>query len=280
MFAISNLSGGSVVIAGGVATFTPTLNFSGRARFDFTVTDAAGHSWTQTCALVVTANAVPQNLQWAGDGVTNQWDGGALTWRRNGVPAAFANGDTVLFDDTGSNTPSISFVQGASVGQVVVDATKNYATTGSGDFLLGPLTKRGTGTFTIGNTGTNSITPITLEAGTLAVPAGLLGGGTFTVSGGAFNFGTDALGFTTIATSGTSAWNPTGTRSVPGAWTGSGAVNFSITGGNTLSLTGNTSAFAGTFALGASTGFLRLNGATGSAAATFDLGSSTADLTN
>ena len=36
-----------------VWVFTPTLNYSGRARFDFTVTDGDGSTWTQTLAVLV-----------------------------------------------------------------------------------------------------------------------------------------------------------------------------------------------------------------------------------
>lgn len=48
------IAGGTVSLAGARATFTPTPGHAGRARFDFTVRDSEGSTWTQTCALVVT----------------------------------------------------------------------------------------------------------------------------------------------------------------------------------------------------------------------------------
>ncbi len=58
-FKISAASGGTVTLGGAgacIATFQPDPGHVGRAKFDFTVTDAEGSSWTQTCALMVTAN--------------------------------------------------------------------------------------------------------------------------------------------------------------------------------------------------------------------------------
>ena len=56
-FKISAASGGTVTLGGSggcMATFQPKPGHTGRAKFDFTVTDAEGSSWTQTCALLVT----------------------------------------------------------------------------------------------------------------------------------------------------------------------------------------------------------------------------------
>ncbi len=280
-FAVSNISNGTLVVAGNVATFTPTLNFTGRARFDFTVTDAAGSAWTQTCALVVTSSTSAIPIVWAGDGVSNIWDNGALNWRLNGAPVASSGGETKVFDDTGSNTPNPTLTNGTAGGHIVVDAVKNYTFAGGAAFILSPLTKRGTGTLTITATGTSNITPVTLDAGTLAVPGPGLGLGApalVTFNGGTFSTGLD-ISPTNVVVNNTVTIVPTGTRAFGGAWTGAGTANLAI-GNNTFSLTGNTSAFAGTFALGTSTGFLRFNGASGSASATFDLGTSTADLIN
>jgi len=56
VFKISDASGGIASQRGDggcVVTFTPTKDFTGRAKFDFTVTDSDGNSWKQTCALLV-----------------------------------------------------------------------------------------------------------------------------------------------------------------------------------------------------------------------------------
>lgn len=55
-FTCNRISGGSVKSAsadGAVVTFTPSQGFTGRGGFDFTVTDAEGSRWTQTCALLI-----------------------------------------------------------------------------------------------------------------------------------------------------------------------------------------------------------------------------------
>lgn len=284
VFTTGNAVGGTVTVAGSVATFTPTLNYSGRARFDFTVTDAAGHSWTQTVGIVVTNSGVTRSLKWVGDGVANVWDSAVPNWSFNGVPAAVDANDSLLLDDSGSRAPAISVPNGGSFSSLVVNAAGNYTINGpAGAFLIGPLTKRGTGTLSITTNGTNNVTPVVLEEGTLAAPnASALGLGSnvaYTLIGGTLAPTMD-VSASTIAVPGNATLSVNASRSVSGTWSGAGVMNLSVPGGNTLSLTGNTTAFAGTFALGASTGFLRFNGAAGSPAATFDLGSSTADLIN
>ncbi len=55
-FTCENASGGTVKSSGPGAstiTFTPTPAFTGRAGFDFTVTDADGSSWSQSCGLLI-----------------------------------------------------------------------------------------------------------------------------------------------------------------------------------------------------------------------------------
>ena len=281
VFTTANASGGSVAVAGGVATFTPTLNYTGRARFDFTVTDSAGHSWTQTCALVVTNSGLPRTIKWAGDGAGNVWAPGVANWTHNG--AATSPGlDDLIFDDTGSQSPAVGVPNGVGnvFASMTVNATGNYTISApTGGYLIGPLTKRGTGTLTIATTGTTSLHPTVLEEGTLAVTSGVgLGSVDLTLAGGTLVPVID-MSPPNVAVSGNVNINPNGTRAMGGTWSGAGVVNLNI-GNNTFSLTGNTSAFAGTFALGSSTGFLRLFGSLGSPSATFDVGTSTADLIN
>lgn len=55
-FKVSDVSGGAVNQSGSggcVVTFTPKLDYTGRANFDFIVTDREGSSWKQTCALLI-----------------------------------------------------------------------------------------------------------------------------------------------------------------------------------------------------------------------------------
>ncbi len=64
-FSFSSISNGAVSLQanGYTAVFTPTLNFAGRARFDFTVTDGDGSTWKQTLGVLVkTTPAVPAGI--------------------------------------------------------------------------------------------------------------------------------------------------------------------------------------------------------------------------
>ena len=282
VFNFSNAANGTVNIVGPAATFTPTLNFTGRARFDFTVTDSSGHSWTQTCALVVTNTGAQRDITWTGS-ASNLWDHSALNWKTpTGATAAFTSNDRVTFDDSGLAVANITIPDGISTGGLLVNPSGNYTITGPGGaYLLGPLTKRGSGTLTVTTNGTNSVTPIVIEEGTLAAPntsAIGLGSPDYTFWGGTLAPTMDVAA-KTVAVRGDATISVNATRSMGGTWSGAGTMSLAI-GNNTFSLTGNTTAFAGTFALGASTGFLRLNGSLGSPAATFDLGTSTADLIN
>lgn len=61
VFTISNVSNGMAEILpdGHTARFTPDTGHSGRCRFDFTVTDAEGSSWTQTFAVLASGELAP-----------------------------------------------------------------------------------------------------------------------------------------------------------------------------------------------------------------------------
>jgi autotransporter-associated beta strand protein len=62
VFTFTNVSNGAITLQpnGYTARFAPTTGYTGRARFDFTVTDADGSAWTQTfAALVINPPPVP-----------------------------------------------------------------------------------------------------------------------------------------------------------------------------------------------------------------------------
>lgn len=278
VFTVSNVTGGTISVAGNIATFTPTLNYTGRARFDFTVTDAAGSSWTQTCAILVTTSGVPRDLKWIGGLNANAWDLVTNNWAKDSTATAFSGGDTVRFDDSGSLSPAVNVVGTANTpGGVTVQAAGNYTFSGTGSlFSPGALTKRGTGSLTLSNSG-NSFASVVLDEGTLSLPIGFSNAPAMLLNGGTLAFATSLDEPVTV--NGTVALNPSGLREFTGAFAGTGTANFNI-GNNTFTMHASMSAFEGTVALGASTGFFRLYGSLGSALATFDLGTSTADLLN
>ena len=290
-FTVANVVGGTVAQGGpgnALATFTPTLDLTGRARFDFTVTDGAGRAWSQTCALVVTSNALPRDLRWKGSGST--WDTAAPNWVRpaTGTTEVFAGGDRVVFDQTGIARPSVTVVGTVAPGSIDVDATGNYSLAGSGTVgCTGALTKRGAGTFTLGNSGANSFRSIALEAGTLALP-NATGGGAAKIS---FNGGALALAppsNTTIPNA--LEFNQPATITVgsqhtcSGNWTGSQTVTVNATGGQLWTVAGSWAGFSGRLQAGTGNPRFRLNGSTnvnfGSPSVAVDLGSGTAQLMN
>ncbi|MFM2171986.1 MAG: hypothetical protein RI957_2215, partial [Verrucomicrobiota bacterium] len=153
VFTVSNLSGGAITqsgTGGGIARFTPTLNASGRAWFDFTVTDSAGSAWTQRFNVLISANALPRDLVWVGNSSNNTWDETSNHWSRSGQATSFNNGDFVSLDDSGSATPSLTLNGVLQPGAVLVDASsKNYTLTGGNFTGAMSLTKRGSGTLTL-----------------------------------------------------------------------------------------------------------------------------------
>jgi autotransporter-associated beta strand protein len=207
----------------------------GRARFDFTVTDAAGHSWTQTCALVVTNTGLPRELLWKGAGAV--WDESALHWLRpaNGATVAFSAGDRVSFDDSGLAQPNVSLSGNLAPTTVEINATGHYTFSGSGSVAsTGTLAKRGPGTLTLTTSHTYTGGG-TLEAGTVLFGTG------GTLGGGFFNLLRDI----------------TLTNNYPAGTTLAVGASFDVPAGNTATLnTGNRLAYGGALS---GAGTLQLN---------------------
>ena len=104
VFTLSNVTGGSVAqsgIGGKLVQFTAN-NTAGRGGFLFTVTDAAGSSWTQQFAVCITNSGDPVDLKWRGNGAN--WDTSSQNWLNSGNPSPFSSGDSVTFDATGAVT--------------------------------------------------------------------------------------------------------------------------------------------------------------------------------
>jgi autotransporter-associated beta strand protein len=119
------------------------------------------------------------NRLWRGDGVSNTWDVSTTTnWLVGGVwtssaAAVFNQGDSVLFDLSGSNNVPINFVGALTPGAATVHSPKDYVFGGTGS-LTGTmaLVKAGRGALTINTTNTYS-GATTVSDGTLWVNGGL-----------------------------------------------------------------------------------------------------------
>ena len=289
-FTLANIVGGTAVqsgAGGAIVTFTPTLNTAGRARFEFTVTDSQGDSWTQSMLLLVSSVGVPRDLVWLGDGTTNAWNTTDATWQRNGAATAFAAGDNALFDDRGSASPALSVPASVGAGTVTFDSAQNYTLSGAGSVIAGgTLTKRGSGTLTI-NTAGNSFASLVHEAGSLVLTKSTAAGsGKISLQGGSLTLAPDVVGSDvtnplefTVPT----VLNVTTQHNSKGAWTGSGDVTVNTSALWTVA--GSWSGYSGRITLGSTgTPRLRLNQTTntnfGSASLAIDLGQGSGQFMN
>ncbi len=190
-FSISSVSNGSIQqfaangttpsATGPIVTFTPTLNFDGRAGFDFTVND--GSSWTQPFALLVTVSALPRDIHWEGGLAGNTWDTATFNWATDS-PTSFNDGDNALFDDRGDASP-VAISGTRSPNSVTVTGSQDYHFTGPGTLSVATsLTKASDTSLTL-DTFVSSATGTYLNGGeTVLNNGGNLGGGPIRFTGG------------------------------------------------------------------------------------------------
>jgi fibronectin-binding autotransporter adhesin len=151
--------------------FTLTGVGAGTTRQTFTVDTTV----TQQVNLNVTGSAA--SLTWVGGNNANAWDlVNTVNWTGAPGPAfdnRFYDGDSVTFDDSGSNSPDINLVGTLSPATVTFSNTSahNYTLSGTGDLAVtGAFSLTGSGTVTLANSGGVLTLPtITLNSGTLAV---------------------------------------------------------------------------------------------------------------
>ncbi len=244
-------------------------------------TNIAGFSAYTPTASATTA-ATPPFLIWRGGASSNLWDlGVTANWSDGSNVVVFGNGADVTFDDSGSNSPSLSLSGTLQPDSLTFNATKSYTLGGSG-LLSGGMSvvKSNGGTLTINTT--NTFTGgVTLNAGALTLgDASSAGSGTLALNGATLTLNgagapatfanpTVVSGTNTIVVS--SAGN--NNQAISGALSGNGKLNLNIGSGGTFSFRGVMSSFSGILAL-TGNGTLRYYGsAAGSSSAIFDTGS-------
>jgi autotransporter-associated beta strand protein len=288
VFTLGSVSGGSAVQSGTgnrIVTFN-TQATAGRGGFLFTVTDAEGSSWTQQFVICVTNSGAPADLDWRGNAA--DWDTTSNNWLKDGTPVAFTSGDRVTFGDAGASSPAVNLPAAVLATTVEVDSSANYSFNGPGAVsTTNALTKRGSGSLTINNAGTNSFNSVSVEQGTLALnAAGAAGSAKISLNGGAL-----ALAPASNSTLGNQLeLNQPATVTVGsqhtlgGAWTGSQTLTLNATAGQLWTIGGSWSGFTGRIQVGSGDPRIRLNGTTnvnfGSAAVAVDLGSGASQLMN
>jgi fibronectin-binding autotransporter adhesin len=144
----------------------------------FTITN---NTSTKTIGLVVTH--VPASLTWHGDGSANVWDVDfTANWLQSGTNQFFFAGDSVTFDDTGSDSPAINISASVSPASVTVNASQSYDFSGAA-IVTGKLIKSNTGTLILENNNTYS-GPTVIGGGTLQVGGSVNSGAVGTLGTG------------------------------------------------------------------------------------------------
>ncbi len=201
VYDLNSVSSGDLVTVAnlnpsGVTTFAITPPPGGLAAGNYTLITASGtlggsaanfaHNLTsagrgQSFNIVYSGNSVelqvigsPASLVWVGGVSANVWDthngtSGTTNWLNGGSPDAFFTTDSVLFNDSGLNTPAVSLTGSLQPSTTKVAASQNYTFAGSGRLSgTGVLTNAGPGTLTIVTS--NDFTGLTaITGGTLAV---------------------------------------------------------------------------------------------------------------
>ncbi len=243
-----------------------STNLTGLANrpyyYRFLATNQYGQAWAAASASFTpyATGHTPASLLWRGDGTNNVWneqDTNHPLWLASGEAAAFWDGDTVTFDDTGSAVPAINLTTTVQPAALVIDATQTYTLSGTGKVSgVTSLTKAGSGTLILLTTND--------YAGPTLISSGILQVGNGSHSG--------SLGGGLVTNNAVLAFNQAADATVSGGMAGTGALvnagsgtltltaNNSYAGGTTIS--GGTLAVAADANLGAPGGGLGFNGGT------------------
>jgi fibronectin-binding autotransporter adhesin len=111
----------------------------------------------------------PKLLSWSA-AINNNWDiVGTANWKFGAVSSVYNDQDSVLFDDTASQT-AVNLTTMLTPANVIVNSTSNYVFGGIGNITgFGSLTKSGNGRLTIANTGVDNYSGgVTVNGGTLS----------------------------------------------------------------------------------------------------------------
>jgi rhamnogalacturonan endolyase len=146
-------------------------------------------SATPAANIVIT----PRSLIWEGDGAANIWDvSGATNCKTNNVRTIFNNGDTLTFDNTGSNNVPVTVAGTPQPALVTFNASKSYTLNGPGSISgTNQLVKSGSGTLTINNTNLYSggtTISATVIPGNIGANSAAWGTGPVTLNGGTVQF--------------------------------------------------------------------------------------------
>ncbi|HEU6449752.1 MAG TPA: polysaccharide lyase family protein [Verrucomicrobiae bacterium] len=152
--------------------------------------DSPEASATPDVNIVIT----PRTLTWKGDGSPNIWDvDGFANCQTNNTRTIFNNGDTLTFDNTGSNNVPVVVAGTPQPALVTFNSSKSYTLNGPGSISgTNQWIKTGSGSLTINNTNLNSggvvISNGTIFPGNVAANSTAWGTGSITLAGGTIQF--------------------------------------------------------------------------------------------
>ncbi|HWO21583.1 MAG TPA: Ig-like domain-containing protein [Kofleriaceae bacterium] len=167
--AVSGATNGTVVLAGGIATFTPAANFSGTAGFTYTVSDGFA---TDTGAVTITVTPVNDAPVATDDTATTDEDTPLVI-----AAATLLANDTDVEGDTLTVTAVSNATNGAAVlagGNVTFTPNANFSGTASFSYTVSDGTAIDTGVVTITVTAVNDAPVAADDTGTTGVNAPLI----------------------------------------------------------------------------------------------------------
>lgn len=191
--------------------------------------EAAGTAYFDNYTISLGSSRL-DHLIWHGDGLSNSWDiNTSSNWFNGDGLDVFTNNSAVVFDDTGSNTPSINLEGTLQPSAITVNASQSYSFDGTG--VLGgsaALLKYGSGTLSVSGANTYS-GGTTVSNGTLLVNnttgSGTGSGPIFIGAGATLGGSGSVAGAVTVANGGTiSPGNTVGTLTLNSDLTSSGAT--------------------------------------------------------
>ncbi len=239
------LNGGSSVANGDVTNYVSLIGaVTGQTR-NLTLSNSAN------AILLVVGAGSP--LVWAGDGSANKWDiTNSPDWTG---PEVFYQLDSVTFNDSSAN-PTVNLTGTLAPVGITVNSASNYVFASTGKLTGNTgVSKSGSGTLTIGNTGGNDYSgTVTVSGGTLkagvATALGSTNGstvinGTGALDVGGFNLGAEFItvsnigsGAGAILNSGAAALNALQNVTLNGDTTFGGPIRWDIRANPTGSLNG------------------------------------------
>jgi rhamnogalacturonan endolyase len=287
-------SGGETTLVTGITgtSYTDTNLANGTAYY-YIVTAAGpgGTSQNSPEASATPSSVVIPGLVWTGS-TSSAWDATTTNWLNGITPTAYADGDNVLFNNSGA---SASVVVGSAVlpGSVTfTNSTINYTLSGSSGISGGTsLIKTGSGSLTLNNTnyfsGGTIISNGSIIVGNIGANSAAWGTGPITLMGGTAQLngygGNNGTYWGSVTNDLIVPTGQSGTLLCPARIAGSG-LSGKLTGGGTLNvsvdyvrglISGDWSAFTGQINVSprSGTGDFRINNAYGYANAAIYLNS-------